>query len=203
MEFQRRRIHKERGVVISGLILLTALTRLFPHPPNFTPISAIALFGGATLPLRQALLVTLGSMGVSDLLLGFLAGDWSMTLHPTLPAVYGSLIVTVLLSHRFLRSRLYLSRIIGVMAGSSLLFFFVTNFAVWLLTDLYPKTWQGLILCYVAALPFFRNSVLGDVVYTGLLFGAYGLVGLLGRRSRQLSENGVPDTRQFSSLSQN
>ncbi len=164
---------------MSGLIVAAALTRLLPHPPNFTPITAIAVFGGATLPLRWATAITLGAMLVSDLALGILAGDWSVTFHPTLPAVYGSFVAAIVLSRLLLRERLRLVPIAAVTLSSSVLFFVVTNFAVWLTGSLYPKTWEGLIACYGAALPFFRNSLFGDAVYTALLFGGYRVLGRL------------------------
>ncbi|MCS6966396.1 MAG: hypothetical protein NZ473_06490 [Candidatus Kapabacteria bacterium] len=171
----------KRGFIIAVLIFTAALTRLLPHPPNFTPITAMALLGGATLPLSWAYLIVFGAMIVSDVMLGILAADWTITLHPTLPAVYGSFALTTLLSHLFLRRHLRVLRLAGVTLAASLLFFAVTNFTVWLLGTLYPKTWAGLLACYVAALPFFRNSLLGDYLYTAVLFGAYGLIGhLLG-----------------------
>ncbi len=168
-----------RYVVLGALILAAALTRLVPHPPNFTPITAIALFGGTLLPLRWAFLLTFGALGLSDVALGILAGNWSVTFHTTLPAVYASFAIAVLLGSRVLRWRLTLGRLAGTTFAASLLFFLVTNFAVWLFGDLYPRTGEGLIACYGAALPFFRNSLLGDVVYTGLLFGSAALLGYL------------------------
>lgn len=164
-------------MVIGGLILAGALARLLPHPPNMTPMAAIALFGGATLPLRWALTISLGAMAVSDLALGLLAGDWRVTFHPTLPAVYASFAATVLLSRFFLRKGIRIVPLAVVTLTSSILFFVVTNFAVWLVGGLYPLTWEGLVACYVAALPFFRNSLVGDVLYTATLFGSYALLG--------------------------
>ncbi len=168
-----------RGIVLCSLILGAALTRLLPHPPNFTPITAIALFGGTLFPARWACFITLGAMLLSDVALGIVAGDWAVTFHPTLPAVYGSLILAVLLASALLRPRFALGRLVGVTVASSLLFFVVTNFAVWLVGGLYPRTWEGLLACYVAALPFFRNSFLGDMLYTGLLFGIAAALGYI------------------------
>ncbi len=161
--------------VVAGLILAAALTRLLPHPPNVTPVTAIALLGGAHLPFGLAALITLGSMALSDIALGLVQGDWGWTFHSTLPAVYGSLLAIIWLARRYLRPRLRIGRLLATTLAASLLFFLITNFAVWLLWDLYPKTWEGLIACYVAALPFFRNSVLGDCGYTGVLFGLHAV----------------------------
>lgn len=166
-----------RLLVVSSLILAAALTRLLPHPPNFTPITAVALFGGTLLPLRWAFLITFGAMALSDIALGILLGNWSVTFHSTLPAVYGSFALTILLAAWLLRPRCTLGRLAGVTFTASLLFFVVTNFAVWLSGELYPKTWGGLIACYVAALPFFRNSFAGDVLFTAVLFGIATVLG--------------------------
>lgn len=175
MVTQAREDRRRLNMSVIGLILVAALTRLLPHPPNVTPITAIALFGGTHLSFGQASFVTLGSMVVSDIALGILKGDWSWTLHSTLPVVYGSLLATIWLAQRYLRGRIWIGRLAGITLAASLLFFLVTNFAVWLLWDLYPKTWEGFIACYVAALPFFRNSLFGDCVYTGTLFGLHAL----------------------------
>jgi hypothetical protein len=142
------------------MIAFAALARLVPHPPNFTPIGAMALFGGACLADRRlALAVPLAAMFLSDLFIG---------LHVLIPVVYGSFALNVLLG-RWLRSRRTLVTTAAVTLIGSVQFFVVTNFACWLLW--YPHTVEGLVTCYVAAIPFFQNTLLGDAVFVTTLFG--------------------------------
>jgi hypothetical protein len=171
MERSRSEVH--RLTVIIGLILAAAITRLLPHPPNMTPVTAVSLFGGALLPSPWRFALPLLVMGLSDVALGLRAGDWSITFHPTLPVVYATFLAIALGGGAFLRRWLTLGRTLGAAFAGSVLFFITTNFAVWALTELYPPTLEGLVACYVAALPFFRNSLLGDIGYTVLLFGLY------------------------------
>lgn len=157
-----------RRLWILGLvILLAALSRLLPHPPNFSPVLAMALFGGmAFRDWRLAAAVPLAAMLVSDLILG---------LHSQLLTVYGALLVVVLMG-RGLRGRLQLLPVVGMTLGGSLWFFLITNFGVWLADGLYPLTTAGLLACYTAALPFLQNSVLGNFFYVAILFGGYALL---------------------------
>jgi len=153
-----------RLLAILALILLAALARLIPHPPNFTPIGAMALFGGATLADRRlAFLLPLASLFLSDLFLG---------LHVLIPVVYGSFALNVLLGG-WLRSRRTVLNTAAVTLLGSVQFFVVTNFACWLLW--YPHTWQGLVTCYIAAIPFFQNTLAGDAVFATALFGTLAL----------------------------
>ena len=157
-----------RFVTLVGMTLTAAATRLLPHPPNLTPIAAMALFGGAHFasPIA-AFAVPLSAMFLSDGLLGF-------GLHRVMPFVYGSFAFTVCLG-RWLRSRRS-PLAVGVAAVSGSLFFFVvTNLGVWLVGDLYPRTFDGLVTCYIAAIPFFSNTLAGDACYTVALFGGFAL----------------------------
>jgi len=157
-----------RFVTLVGMTLAAAVTRLLPHPPNVTPIAAMALFGGARFasPLA-AFAVPLSAMLLSDLLLGF-------GLHPVMPFVYGSFAVTVCLG-RWLRSRRSVLAVGMAAVTGSVVFFVVTNLGVWLVGDLYPRTLDGLVTCYLAAIPFFRNTLAGDAGYTVALFGGFAL----------------------------
>ncbi|MCI0402617.1 MAG: hypothetical protein L0212_03745 [Acidobacteria bacterium] len=158
---------KPRPLVLMGLILMAAAARLLPHPPNFTPIAAMALFGGAHFAgKRSAFLVPLAAMLLSDLVIG---------LHPLMPVVYASFALIVCIGF-WLRMRRRTLPIAGAGLASSLLFFLVTNFGVWTLGSLYAKTPQGLLACYVAAIPFFANTLLSDAVYTVALFGGFRLI---------------------------
>jgi len=155
-----------RTLVLLIFILAAAVARLVPHPPNFAPIGAMALFGGACFAnKRAAFAVPLIAMFLSDVVLGF---------HRLMPVVYGSFVLIVGLGF-LLRRRRTLLPIAGAALASSVLFFIFTNFGVWALGSWYPKTWEGLTACYIAALPFFRNTLLGDAVYAAALFGGLAL----------------------------
>ena len=148
------------------LVLLAAASRLLPHPPNATPIAAMALFGGAYLGKRYALWTPLTALAVSDLILGW---------HATWPFVYGAFLLTGLIG-LLLRGHRRPGFVLGAALLSSFLFFTLTNFGVWLAGGLYPHTFPGLLACYSAALPFFRNTLLGDILFTAALFGLQELV---------------------------
>ncbi len=162
---------KEAGghsLVIVGLILLGVVARLAPHPPNATPLMAIALFGGTYLAKRWSVLLPLIIVAASDLVIGW---------HDTVFFTWGAFALTGLIAW-WVRRQPSAGRILcGAFAGS-LAFFLITNFGVWLIGHggtMYLKTLDGLVSCYVAAIPFFRNALLGDVAYTAALFGGYAL----------------------------
>ncbi len=146
--------------LLLGMILFAALSRLIPHVPNVTAITATALLAGAYLPNRTyAVFAPLAALWLSDLFLGF---------HSTLLFVYASVAVIALLAPHGKPNWLKL----GLSSfAASLLFFVVTNFGVWLMDSFYPKTAVGLVDCYVMALPFFGTQVVGDLLYTLALFG--------------------------------
>lgn len=158
--------------VVIALVITASLMRLLPHAPNFTPIIALAIFSGALVPNKGvAIAITLGSMILSDMFLG---------LHTTMTVVYVSLVLIVLLSSFLQKTSLVKDRkfslksfatLVGVSVFSSVVFFLFTNFGVWVLQDLYPKTVSGLMLCYTAALPFFPATITSAVFYSVVLFG--------------------------------
>lgn len=152
--------------VVTGLVVLGAASRLLPHPPNFTPVTAIALFGGASLPRRwQAFLVPLASFFASDLILGF---------HDQMPGIYGSMLLIAALGRALQGRRRPLAVAAAALLGS-VLFFVVSNLGVWAAGSLYPRTGAGLVACFVAAVPFFGPTLLGDLLYTAALFGGLAL----------------------------
>jgi hypothetical protein len=156
-------------VLVVSIIISAALSRLLPHFPNVTPIAAVALFSGAYLADRRlAFFVPLAAVFVSDIILGFY-GPGEMA------AVYVSFAIVVALG-LWLREKRSALRIGSAAIAASLLFFVITNFAVWAFGTLYPKTGAGLIECYIAALPFFRHTLAGDLSYTLLLFGGFALL---------------------------
>ncbi len=164
-----------RAGALSGLILLAAFSRLIPHPPNFAPIAAIALFGGACFADRRlGFVVPLAAMFLSDLAIGLLSGDLSLGLHRLIPVIYGTFALIVCLGF-WLRKRRTVVPIAAAALAGSVLFFVLTNFGVWAFGSWYPKTWEGLVACYVAAIPFFHNTLLGNAVYNTALFGGLAL----------------------------
>ncbi len=166
---------KKRSLVLAGIIVAAALTRLAPHPPNVTPIAAMALFGGACFNSRtMAYLLPLAAMLLSDLVLGYTRYDlW--TLFASQPAVYVCFLATTALGQR-IKDRRSVWRVGSATLAGSLLFFVVTNFAVWASGRIYPLTGPGLAACYAAAVPYFRNSLLGDTAFTALFFGGLALL---------------------------
>lgn len=149
-------------------VLEAVILRLIPHAPNFAPIAALALFGGVYLDRKYALLIPLLGMFFSDLYIGF-APLWVTF------SVYGSFLFIGLIG-LWIRKHKNTGNIIGATLFGSIIFYLVTNFAVWVATPWYSKDISGLISCYYLALPFFRNTLLGDLFYVGVMFGLYELV---------------------------
>jgi hypothetical protein len=159
-------MNMNRFAVLTAMILAGTAARLIPHPPNFSPIASLALFGGATFASkRSAFLVPLTAMFLSNLVLGFSA----MT-----PVIFGSFALITCLGF-WVRRRQTVWRLAGASAAGAVLFFVLTNFGVWALEGWYPKTPAGLAQCFTAALPFFRNTLLSDLFYSAVLFGGLAL----------------------------
>ncbi len=159
-----------RVAALLSAILLAAVLRLVPHPPNFTPIGAMALFSGAYLGRRGiAFIAPLGAMLLSDAVLGFYNGFWITYLAVALIVVVGWVVL----------SRVTPIRVGGAAIASSASFFAVSNFGTWALSGMYPHTMAGLGACYVAAIPFFQNTFAGDLFYATLLFGGFRVAELL------------------------
>ena len=165
-------------LVLAGLIIAAALTRLLPHPPNFSPVEAIALFGGAYFAAKQwAFLVPLLAMLFSDLALGALHGaDYASYLGGvSFWSVYACVALSVALGFG-LRGKVTGEHVLGYALAGSVLFFAVTNFTAWLSNPIYPRTAAGLAAAYVAGIPFFRWTVFGTLAYGALLFGGFALL---------------------------
>lgn len=159
------RANLQNTIIAVCLVLLAAGLRLLPHPANFAPVAAVAIFGGAVLPRKHAIWVPVVAMMASDLIIG---------LHNLIAVTWGTYALIALASSYFLRKPNFVRGAALTLSGS-LFFFFTTNFAVWIWGQMYAHTWAGLVQCFAMALPFFRNTALSDLAYTASLFGIYWL----------------------------
>lgn len=164
----KKEFNLQSTIVIGVLILIAAATRFLPHPPNFTAVGAMALFGTARLSdKRLAFILPIAAMLLSDLFIPFGYN----------PSVYISFILIAILGLSLRNTKKPLP-ILGASVASSLIFYIITNFAVWMSDNgtMYAKTIDGLWMSYVSAIPFFWNGLAGDLFFAGILFGAYELV---------------------------
>lgn len=150
----------KKQLIIIAFMLIAVLFRLVPHLPNFTPVTAIALFGGLYFSNKTlAYVAPLFIMLLSDLFLGF---------HSISIVVYAAFLFV-----SFIGTQSKNPSVFAILL-SSISFFVITNFGVWLIS--YPKSWVGLVECYTLAIPFFRNSLLGDFFYSGVMILGYNFV---------------------------
>jgi len=167
------KINISYGVIIL-LILFASFSRIIPHMPNFTPIGAIALFGGAYLKNKyHAFLIPIASLWLSDLILNnFIFTFYSdfTWFYPGFLWQYISFTLIIVLGYFFLK-KINFKNVFITAISSSLLFFIITNFGVWISGSMYTLDFQGLITCYVMALPFFKGTLLGFMCYSAFLFG--------------------------------
>jgi hypothetical protein len=174
-------LNSPRFRFIAIAILLAALTRLVSPIPNFTAIGAMALFGGAMLPGALAFIVPVSAMFIADLALESIYG---YGFHSTMFAVYAAILIAIFIG-KFVISSVSVSRIAGASLISAIIFFALTNLAVWFGSTFYPQNFIGLMECYTAAIPFFRNSLLGDLFFSAVLFGGYAYAGRLFPQLKQ------------------
>ncbi len=158
-------VNNTEKVLALGLVLMGVFFRLLPHPENFTPTMAIAVFAGVVLPAALSLTVPIAIMVISDCVIGF---------HPLFLIIWSSFFLVSLLGNRIRNSAGWRSVSAATMA-CSVLFFMVSNLSVFLFEHMYPKTWAGLAQCFTMALPFFRNSFIADMFYCFVLFGLFVL----------------------------
>jgi hypothetical protein len=164
--------HNPRFILLVALVITAAFSRLIPHPPNFTPLFAMALFSGAyfsTRLLRYA--VPLSAMALSDAALSFMMGYDFFNLMRLI--IYSCVAGMALLGEWNLSNRVSAARVLVSSCISCIAFYLVTNFAVWAGGKLYPLNWEGLMTSYFAALPYLKNSLAGALLYSAALFGAY------------------------------
>ena len=154
-------------LALTVMIVLAALSRMLPHPPNFTPIEAMALFGGAYFANRWlSIAVPLLAMLLADFFLGF---------HSGMPVIYSVILLISVLGFA-LRGKVSVLRVASFGLMGATLFFVVTNFAVWAGSGMYPMTANGLLACYVAGIPFFHWQLAGVATYSVILFGGFALL---------------------------
>ena len=154
------------------ILVVAVLSRFVDHAPNFTPTIALALFGGVYLPKKYTIIVPFIFMFVSDLFLGF---------HDTMLYTWGSVILISMFG-AWMRPYNKFSNFLFAGTGSAVVFFIITNLGAW--PTLYPLTWQGLSECFVAAIPFFRNTFVSTVVYSVVFYGAYEIIASQLKKTR-------------------
>lgn len=170
-------MNKKRFLVLSGFILIAALSRMVPHPYNFAPIGAMSLFGAAYFSDKKfSFLLPLAAFFVSDILVNNILFasfyDGFVLFTPGFYWMYGSMALIVL-AGIFILKKVNLKTVIAGSFSASIIFFLVTNFGAWLGSPMYPQTLSGLLTSYGAGIPFFHYTVAGDLIYSGALFGAF------------------------------
>ena len=177
---------KNNFYFVIALILIAAFARIIPHYPNFTPLCAIALFGGKYFYNKYlAYLLPLLALWISDILINnFILNNYfdGFTLfYSGFYWQYGSFILITLIGRKTLKNISFL-RLLGISISSSLLFFIISNFGVWISSSFYSMDIFGLVACYVAAIPFYYGTLSGTIFYSFFLFGSYEFL------SRKLSK---------------
>ena len=168
-------------LLLAGLIIAAALTRLLPQPPNFSPVIAIALFAGAYFANRRwAVLVPLAAMLVSDLALAATHGGIYLQhlASPVALSVYACILLATVMGFG-LRGRVGGAAVLGGSVAGSVLFFVVTNFMVWATAAVIPghaHCLAGIAPCYASAIPFFHWTLLGTLFWSAMLFGGFELL---------------------------
>ena len=155
-----------------AILILGLVSRVFVHMPNFTPVIALALFGGATLDRRTAVVLPVVIMALTDLVLG---------LHATMPFTWGSVMLIAVLGLR-LRQRANFKNVALFSIASAVLFFLITNLGCWL--TMYPRNLAGLEACFVAALPFLRSTLVSTLMYSAVFFGGYEMAAAKIQKTR-------------------
>jgi hypothetical protein len=162
-----RTIFNARFWLALSLVVVGVVLRVMPHPWNFAPIGAIALFGGARFDRRYfAIGIPLLTMFVGDAFIGF---------HSLMPVIYATYALIAVIG-MFLRDRISIPAIGGGVLLSSTIFYLTTNFAVWAMGTTYAKSAAGLAACYIAAIPYFGNTLASDALYSAIFFGTFAVV---------------------------
>ncbi len=150
-------------IIVFGI----ALFRVLPHPPNVSPVAAMALFGGAYFAdKRMAFILPFAALILSDLIIGF---------HNSMIFVYAGFALTVGMGI-WMQKKITVNRVAATAVASTLLFFIITNFGAWMMNGMYPMNAGGLMQAYVAGIPFLQNSLLGNLAFTAVMFGGFALL---------------------------
>ena len=175
-----KKLNLQTGV-LSIIILLAAFTRIMPHPPNFSPMAAIGLFGAAHFAKKwQAFFIPVIGIWISDLVINnYVYSSSSSNFVWFYSGFYWQYIsyILIIFTGLFIFNRgISLTKTAGGMISSSGIFFLVSNFGVWAGGTMYPKNFSGLITCYAAGVPFIHNTIISDLLFTTVLFGTYYLL---------------------------
>ena len=167
--------------LITIIIFLAAATRIFPHPPNFSPIMAIGIFGAAHFTRKwYAFLIPLVAIWLSDMVINNLiyssSSNQFIWFYSGFYWQYFSYIIIILTGVMIFRNKISISKTFGASISSSAIFFIISNFGVWFGSSMYPKNLSGLATCYAAGIPFLHNTILSNVLFTTVLFGSYFLI---------------------------
>jgi len=174
-------IKKEYTILIL-LVVLASFSRILPHIPNFTPIVAIALFSASYFSNKYlAFIIPMLSLWLSDLVINnvILSGYYGKFIwfYPGFIWQYASFLIIAIIGIKTLKKRSFI-RILGITISSSLVFFLITNFGVWISSSMYPKNIFGILACYTAAIPFYYSTLFGSLFYSFFLFGIYDFYAL-------------------------
>ena len=175
-----KKLNLQTGI-LSIIILLAAFTRIMPHPPNFSPMAAIGLFGAAHFAKKwQAFFIPLLGIWLSDLVINnfiYISSDKNIVwFYNGFYWQYISYIIIIFIGLFIFNKGVSLSKTFGGIVASSGIFFLVSNFGVWAGSGMYPKNIAGLISCYIAGIPFMNNTIISDFLFTTVLFGSYYLL---------------------------
>ena len=168
-------------LIVTGLILLAVISRLIPHEYNLSPFGAIGLFGAAWFSKKwQAFVIPMAATFLSDL---YLNNVVYKSLNPEFTVFYPgaywqyiAYIIIIAVGFLLFKTKVTAPKVLAGAVSATVIFFLVSNFGTWVSMNMYPKTFTGLMTCYEMALPFVKGTLLGDLVYSGVLFGAYALM---------------------------
>jgi uncharacterized membrane protein len=159
-------------------LALAVIARFVPHVWNFTLVGAALLYFGANRPRKQ-MWIAVAALAASDIVLTKFVNGFPLTLETFASSIY---YVLAILIGGLLKDKIEIPRVVGASLAGSVVFFVISNLAVWVAYDMYPHTFNGLLLCYAAAVPFFRNTLVSDLVFAMAMFGTPMLVEAMNRR---------------------
>ncbi len=169
-----------RFSVLAALIFLCAFSRIIPHMPNFSPLGAIGLFGAAHFSKKwQAFLIPIAATWLSDLFINnVIYGQYYPEFtwfYQGFYWQYGSYILITLTGFAIFKNKVNIAKVLTGALASTAIFFLISNFGCWIGSTTYPQNFGGLMTCYAAGIPFLKGTLLGNLFYSGVLFGAFAL----------------------------